>query len=416
MSDSNQVELSYIKETTYAETPTTPAFQEIGYKSESLKNNTGSTDSQQVRASRESAGKIQTSLTCGGDIVVEMQPDTYSELFEGLLQTDATWAAPTGGDALTQIVAADLAITASTPLVIGKIASAAQDLSTIKKGMFLKMQGDVTAIYIAAKDGTAADCEVSGVALEHVGTGLAVTIDACEEIRNGTAQPSYTIQKEFQDLDVAAPTNTDQEFHYLTGMTVGVFSTSISPENIIDGTFTFQGEKMVRQTTAIAGSSVTAYTDQPKMDAITSVKAVLVDPDTVTTAANAMREMEVTELGFNMSNNLRDRLVVGKRGPTSIGAGQIAIEGNLTAFFDNEFGKKATELLQSNIDFSDGRVLFTMTDKDTGEGYAFDFAAINFDDAEVFGGGINTDAFASLTFGAKRGSALAYTVRIGRYS
>jgi hypothetical protein len=202
----------------------------------------------------------------------------------------------------------------------------------------------------------------------------------------------------------------------MTGATVGVFSTSVSPENLLEGTFTFQGEKMVRKTAPISGGTVVPYAPESAFDAITSVRAILVDADTVSTAAAAMAEFEVTELGFNMSNNLRDRLVVGKRGPTSIGAGQIEISGNLTAFFDNAFGKDATAIMDANFDWTDGRVLFTMTDELTGEGYAFDFATINFDDVEAFGGGINTDTFVSATFVAKRGSALPYTVRIGRYS
>jgi hypothetical protein len=188
MSDANRVEVSYIKETSYKETPSTPAFQEIGYKTESLKNNTGSTNSPQVQASRESLGTIQTSLTAGGDIEVVLQPKTYSPMFEALLQTDATWAAPT----FTQIVATDLVITASTALVIGTLASAASDLSTISKGDFLRLSGDKVGIVIAAADGTAASVEVSGISTAMVGSSLAVTIDACEEIRNGTAQPSFT--------------------------------------------------------------------------------------------------------------------------------------------------------------------------------------------------------------------------------
>lgn len=414
MSNANEVRVSIHKEASYGVLQGTPEFQEVGYKTESFKNNTGATDSAQVRASRESSGKIQTSLTAGGDLVVEMQPKTYSEQFEALLQTDATWAKPT----FTPIVIAGDGVTvASSSTATGTITSVSQTMSTLLKGMFVKVTSTPAgqeAILIVTEDATADTVKVSGIHDTHVGTSQTMTLDLCTEIQNGTDQPSFAILKEFKDL--IEGTVTTPEFHLITGLTVGVYSQSVSPEGIIDGTFTYQGEKMTRAAAGPSGFTNPDYVLEESFNAITSVQAIVVDPDTVATAANEMVEIEVTEIGFNMSNNLRDRLVVGRLGPTSIGSGQIQITGTLAMFFDNEFGKDSTAMVQANIDFTDGRVLFAMTEKSTGEGYAFDFARVNFDDIEVFGSGINTDTIASATFSAKGDTTLGYTIRIGRFS
>lgn len=413
MSNADRAQVSYIKEVTFGVTPATPTMIEVGYVTESLKNNTNATTSAQVRADRQNVGKVRTSRTAGGDVAVELQPNMFDDWLRSLLQS-ADWGAPT----FTPIALTDAVVTVSSGGTIGTITTTIGDLSTIKKGMVLKLTGGPTGfiddMVIATKDAVTTSVDVSG--LRSGFTTDTLTIDLPDEIQNGVLQESYTLMKDFQDLDEG--TVTDKEFHLVKGQTVGAFSLSISPENIVTATFTFNGLELTRSTAGPSGFSVTALTERDPFDAVESITVIVVETDSDNPTPQDLIEIETTEVTMEMGNNLRDRLVVGRLGPTSIGSGKVDVAGTTAMFFDNEGGKDARPIIDANEDFTPGRMMFKITDPADGKGYVFDFKRLRFEDVETFGGGVNTDSITTANFSCERDTdgTFDYTVRIARFS
>ena len=88
MSSSNLVRLAYIAESTYGTTPASGDFQTARFTSESLSGTPQIATSEEIQASRKSAGQVQVGLDVGGDINTELSGDVAIKDFirAGMMQ------------------------------------------------------------------------------------------------------------------------------------------------------------------------------------------------------------------------------------------------------------------------------------------------------------------------------------------
>lgn len=82
---SNRTALRTVREVTFGTTPATPAFKNIRYTGESLKNNVRNVTSDEIRSDRMTADLLQVGGDVSGDINFEFSYDSFDEFLQGAL-------------------------------------------------------------------------------------------------------------------------------------------------------------------------------------------------------------------------------------------------------------------------------------------------------------------------------------------
>lgn len=90
IANASEVQLSYVPETTWGTTPSTPTFQILRFTRESLKLLRESVVSSEMRADRNVTDQILVSGGASGGIGIELSYGTFDDLLESLLQN--TWS------------------------------------------------------------------------------------------------------------------------------------------------------------------------------------------------------------------------------------------------------------------------------------------------------------------------------------
>ena len=109
--DANSAEIRFVEETTYGTTPSgPPTLQVLRYTSDSLKQTTDSTTSNEIRADRAIADVIRTGARAVGDINGELSYGTYDELIRAAYLDTAYSSAINDTDTTYSMVASDNSI------------------------------------------------------------------------------------------------------------------------------------------------------------------------------------------------------------------------------------------------------------------------------------------------------------------
>ncbi len=90
MSDANQVRTSYAKESTYGTAPT-GSYQIVRVTGESIRMDTGTTQSNEIRSDRQIADIVRNSFVGAGDFNIELPYGAHDDLFEYTLYS-AGWS------------------------------------------------------------------------------------------------------------------------------------------------------------------------------------------------------------------------------------------------------------------------------------------------------------------------------------
>lgn len=97
MADASQNELAYVKETAWGDTPATPTMETLRFTSDSLAQDTQTSESQEVRSDRQIPDVSRTGASVAGDINAELSYGALDDFLESALcgtwQTDT----PTAG-------------------------------------------------------------------------------------------------------------------------------------------------------------------------------------------------------------------------------------------------------------------------------------------------------------------------------
>src|SRR6185295_9766640 len=89
MSDSNRVNVAYVKETTYGVTPSgPPTLKNLRFTSESLAQENTTVTSQEIRADRQVADLLRTGISVPGDLNFEFSYGAFDEWFDWALMDD----------------------------------------------------------------------------------------------------------------------------------------------------------------------------------------------------------------------------------------------------------------------------------------------------------------------------------------
>lgn len=386
MSDSNRVNLAYVEETTFGTTPSgPPTLQDLRFTGESLKQDTGSVTSAEIRSDRNITDLIRNALSASGDINFELSYGTYDAFLEaGLMSAD--WTTPV-------TMSAGPSCTISSNVVTRATGNFVTDGFTV--GRWVRMTGWNTTAnngYFKISAVTTTTMTLTNGTLTNVGSGETdVEIEQGAMITNGTELRSFAIEREFSDLS--------NEFTILNGMCIEQVSLDVGADKVITGAFSFLG-KTEDSATATAGDGTnTAATTSAVMNGIDHVNKVL----------EGGSSYAITGLSVQVKNNLRQRLQVATLGPISIGSGECSATGTVRAYFTSK------TVMDKYRDFT-ATSLAAVTVDAAGNAYLVEFPRVKYSQGQQVAGGKNTDIIADLGFTAYMHPTELVTVRIQRWA
>jgi uncharacterized membrane protein len=379
MSDANLMALRSKRESSYGVAPS-GNWDIMRFVSESLAHEQGTTTSQEIRSDRQIADLVRNSIRAAGDLGIELSYGAYDELFE---------------EAFFDTFSSAVTVTASTisfASADNSVNDSGSGFGSYTAGSWIEVSGTtsndgVYKIVTAA----AGKLTLSHGTVTNESAGASMTVEQGEEIVNGTTLMSRAFEKEFTD-------NTN-DFSVLLGMAVNTFGLSMTPDSIVTGSFGFIGKSEASATSTAAGTPVAAAANEV-MNAIDHVNAIFEAGGASTI---------VTEFGFDLNNNIRERLSIGQLGAVSLGSGTIDVTGTFRAYYEN------AALYNKLLSFANTSFALDMVGA-AGNRYVWDFPRAKFSAGSRNATGINTDVIADMTFQAFRDPTENKSIRLVRFA
>lgn len=209
-------------------------------------------------------------------------------------------------------------------------------------------------------------------------------------LKNGTARRSFTVE---ETLELGA---TDS-FSRFTGATVGGFTLGLTAREKATLGWDWMAKQEMLATAIVAGATYAAPNTNDVMTASKSVAAL-----TLSTGSAKVRSLQM-----QVSNNLRERPVVGSVYSEEFGVGRFDVTGTIEAYFESN------ALYQAVLDHGSGALSFTIGEV-TDEKYAFLLPRIRFGDGSRVIGGTNDDVMVSIPFRGLFDPTEACSIKITR--
>lgn len=313
LADSNRVALRYVKEPSWAVTPTSPTMQAMRFTGDSLKHNKSQVNSTEIRPDRQVQSIIQTGVSVEGDVNIEMSNFTHEDFILSAIGAQAWTLVQLPNQTVT------LGAQANGTTVLGT--SGNPVTAGVKLGMWLWLQ-DTSA---GAKFALAYPFKVVAIDASHItfadpGATLGPTFGAAtvqisgKYAPNGTYKTSFTIEKQFTDLV--------NSYILFPGLHVDQWMLSFTSQKIIDGSFSFFGKSGLSATATVAGAII-PQTTTPSISASADVGSLLYNGTPLTAG--------FTKLQFMCKNNLRHRPVVSTPYDLDHGYGKLNVSATVTA-------------------------------------------------------------------------------------
>jgi len=375
--DSNRVALNYAKEDVTYGVPNagSAVFRFMRYASDSLKQDTATKKSAEIRNDRNITNVIRTGLEVTGDIVCELSKDvSFEELMESALQdvfpsvstpvgTIISTTAPStisraSGDFTTDVDVGDY-------FILHSCANAANN-----RPMRVLT---VAALTITVDNGDLVS-EVAGAPVFVLGVSIGNKATAA-----GTAIDSYSFEKQFEDLT--------SEFAVYTGCTIEGFTIASDVDGFVNITFHIMGKSEIspRPTAQQDGGTVIAAGVARQFNVVEDMKAF--------TEGNV--EYDMTAITIDVKNNHHPRQVQGTLGPKSMGSGTCEVTGSVSMLFAD------STQVDKHLAYTTTRIAY-MLYNGTNDAYVLEVPSCQFGGGDTVAGGQNQDVVAELPFEAQQ--------------
>lgn len=358
--------------------------------SESLLQDTSTTQSQEIREDRQITDNLRTDVSGSGDINFEFSYLAQEQMILAGLMASAFSAPVTD-------VAADTAILADN--ATNSLQGATGEFANYAIGETVRISGFANA----ANNGIAKITNISATSnpndtltLSHIdlvdeAAGPAISVTQFGSATNGVVQKSFTVEKCFKDLiDIV---------HVLRGMHVNQFDLAVATGAVITGTIGMIGKNLSTDDNYPVGTS---YTAAPTNDIMTGVDGVLAISEG---GQQALGAACATNFSMSMQNNLRALSCIGVLGASSIGVGSFVLTGSLTRYFrDNREMDKYLNATRSS--------LYVAFEDNAGNQYVVDIPSLKYTSGGAPTGGQNSDIVVELDYQALLDPVEGITVRI----
>jgi hypothetical protein len=302
--------MTYCSEATFGTTPTTPTMVDLRHTGTSLVLSKDTFQSAELRNDRQISDFRHGNKRAQGDIDIELSYGEYDSFLEAALcGTWQTAYAPSGTDVKCRKTANQIysATTTFTKMVVGDV---------IYASGFTKTAGINNAIYVIST--AAATCLTlstvpNAIATTETGTKT-VTITRQPSLRAGTEKRSFSVEREFGDID---------RWARFTGCVVNQMSLSLKPNAIVTGKFSIVGKTATYATVSL-DASPTASQDNSPLDAFTGA---------FYEGGTAMGL--VTSIDLTLDNSAQANFVVGSPFASNVTLGRSNITGDTSVFFQD---------------------------------------------------------------------------------
>lgn len=323
--DSNDVIMSYVPESTWGTTPTTPSFKKIRLDSEGFSGTKSRTRPNEIDPSGQASAAITTKEESTGSLNFSVSAGTHNDLLAASLGSAFATAVSYSGS--------DVAITAASGSTCTLTATAGAFTTTnlLIKGQFIKLyaagsptQCGIARILTVAAAQLTLDCCSWVPVITVAGTMGACTIKG-SVLRNGITFDSFTFEKQ---LSAALFLRYAGSFCTGGSLDVGV-------GDYLKGTLAFLNKSEVSATSGIAGATYAAAPTGTIVDSIKGIGTVWRGVDTGTTpgipAAFAAIVQKIgvkwNKEGAATQNGIGSAAALGMR------SGKQLITGSLSSYF-----------------------------------------------------------------------------------
>ena len=374
MSDSNRIQVSFLRETNWGDTPNS-AFTELLLTGGNMVHDLQTIRSAQIRSDAQAADSKRVGADASATYNVEWSAGAFDELLRGGIRSDADWSTAYA------ISGTDIAFVSSG----NYITSTVTDLTTnLTKGQWIYVGGSpanagwwkVTAL-------STYSLTVTGGTLIDEGSGAAITLKS-SQIRNGTNTPSYSLQEEFLDL-------TNRLF-LITGARIGNWGVNLAPQAIISGSFGFQGKSIAQAASKAGTGVVTAAAANDVMSEVDAFSDVWID--------GAAIAWDVFQMSLSVATPTRPQTQLGQLAKRGIGLGTLALTGSIETYLDDDSWAVMGDMLA----FTKFALAFALTDGN-GNRYHMELPQVSLSSEPGEIPGLDADKMLSFDFAADAGGS-----------
>lgn len=380
----DRVGLSIVEESTYGVTPS-GNLQRLRFTGESLRQDTQTTQSNEITTDRQITDIIRTQISASGGINAEVSYGAHDLLLQ-MGFASAGWSSPVTVGPVTTI---SFAASSGTSQVITDSGSG---FGSIVANQWVEVRGATNAAnngYFKVTSASAGSLTLQNASGVSETAGQTITVVMGGQMVNGTTLRSASIEREYGDIST---------FSAFLGMMVNDFSMDIALNSPITAAFNFLGSKQTTPGSTI-GSGYDAAPTNNIMNVTDSVKGIISGGNSVC----------VTRANFQIQNNLRQRFCAGTLGATSIGAGKVVGTGTVQLYLED------MTHVDRYLAFSETSMAF-IVEGPSGNAYVIEFPSVKLSQAPAPANAQNSDVFVDLQFAAKKDASEAITVRISRFA
>jgi len=392
----DRVSLAYVEESTFGVTPSgPPTLQDLRFVSENFHEEQDSQESAEIRDDRQTADVPRTAVRALGSVNHELTYGTYDDFLVGALAATGADASAAWSTVVTVGPISTISSTAGTDSYT--LSDSGSGFGSLLAKQWVKIEGftGVDAVmngYAKIVTASPSAIVVSGNGDGTTATaGDTITITMGAQIVNGGTDRSWSIEREYTDLS-----NT---FAVYTGMTVDTANLQIQARAIVTGNFGFVGTGESDNTATVGDGSNDAG----------NVNGVMTGSEDVIQVVENGEVISANQLTLDISNNIRQRAILGLLTPESLGLGKFGLTGTAQMYF------ATSDIMQAYLDNTD-RSLAAVIEDDDGQAYVFEMPRIKYTTGERVAGGVNTDIIANMNWTAYRHGVEGITMRIARFA
>jgi hypothetical protein len=385
-SDTSRTKVSYIKETTYGETPN-GAMTATRFTGESLAIEQENTRSNEIRSDRQVTNYITTDEDPGGDLNYELSFAAYDDFFESAFCNGWENAVSISATDIQAVSGSPDSFTSSTTDFVAEGVKAGQWLlfagftETDNNGYFQVLSVAANAITINGETD-----------LTNEAAGDSITIKG-QSIRNGVTKKSLSMEVLFDDVS---------EYKTFKGMVVNTLNLSINVGEIVSGAMNFIGKSGKLQSSTLGTGSEIDAPENDVMNAVDNIKYVM-EGDTAFAG-------EIQELTVAMNNALRAQKAIKNLGNVGVGLGTLEVTGTLNAYFEG--GAASLYKKYQNKTRTSLSIRFTDTDNNS---YILTLPKIKFTAGDITAGGQDDDVIEEMEYSIERHETYNFMVQLDKF-
>lgn len=377
IAETDRSRLVISEETTWAETPSSPAMTEVPRASGSPDHTKETSNTATIRSDSQVNANVELGAGALGDVGFELIYEDYDLLFKGVMRNVFTTATVTlttiSFDAASQEVRDSASgFTTAAGYIVNSWVKISGAYNSVNNGLFRVTTRTDGALTLA--NGAAAVIDESA--------GETITVIQ-RYMRNSTNNYSFLMEKQFLDIT---------KYIYYPGAVIGTMNLVTNARAIITGTFGTQAKQGIPLDSSISGSIVDA-TGNDQVTASANVGSILLDGATLA--------VPIRNITLNADNGLRERPQVGTKYTNDFGRGQFTVSGTVEAYFEDH------TLYNKLVDHTAVMLSWRVTDVD-GNVNIFTVPKVYFNSGAPDTPGVNTDIPLNMNFDAPVNKATGY--------